>query len=78
MAQVTSAIHSEAMTVKDDGEMAGWRGSCLSKEGVELLCVVMRIVGVALGFTMRLHLLLGCSPGQITGEQFQWPMVPAR
>lgn len=66
------------MTLKDDGETAGWRGSCPSKEGAELLCVVMRRVGVPVGLAMRLQLLLGCSPGQITGEQFQWPVVPAR
>lgn len=41
VAQVTSAIQSEMMTGKDDEEMAGQRGSCLSKDGVELLCVVM-------------------------------------
>lgn len=30
------------------------------------------------GVTMGLHLLLGRLPGQMTGEQFQWPVVPVR
>lgn len=27
---------------------------------------------------MHLHVLLGCLPGHVTGEQFQWPVVPVR
>lgn len=71
MVQIVSVIPSEMMRIKNDGEVAGWRGGYVLKE-VGGANVCLRRGGSVCAI---LALPCGCFPRNITREQFRWPVA---